>query len=269
MFNLSQLSEQLQILLNANVYGIKFDIKADRNEYLNEMRPSADTFTVPCVLTALSGRYEPLPDIKVYYMPVVLECWGYAALATEIPAVPFTMEQQRLALDGVINELNGSTEIYGDNAVIVSSATVTVGDATNEGGGGYTRIPILVQLQLTVVEKAVLSNDVVVEIDGTQVFANEFTVNMEKQTESYTYMGQANVVSLSAAKMRTFSGMFFLTDTAFYQTLEQDLLSNSSVDNSHSLTFKGNTYLVETQTMSELLRMGAVVILQVTFIEVG
>lgn len=269
MFNLSQLSEQLQILLNANTYSIKFDIKADRNEYINEMRPSADTFTVPCVLTALSGRYEPLPDIKVYYMPVVLECWGYAALSSENPAVPFTMEQQRLTLEGVINQINGSTEIYGDNAVIVSSATVTVGDATNEGGGGYTRIPILVQLQLTVVENAALSNDVVIEIDGEQVFTNEFTVNMEKQTESYTYIGQAKVESLSAAKMRTFSGMMFLTNDAFYKTLEQDMLTNAAVNNTHELVFKGNSYVVETQTMSELLRMGAVVILQVTFIEVG
>lgn len=263
MVELTTLAEQLEAALNENEYGIKFNIKADRNKELQEQRKSGD-YTIYGVLRSLSGNYEPLQGIKVYYMPINLELWGYSGLHS---LVPFTLEQQKECLQGVVESLNGTTQTMGSDTIIFTGAVVTVGSIAQ--GYDDVRIPILVQIQLTVVEKAVLSNDVVVEIDGTQVFANEFTVNMEKQTESYTYMGQANVVSLSAAKMRTFSGMFFLTDTAFYQTLEQDLLSNSSVDNSHSLTFKGNTYLVETQTMSELLRMGAVVILQVTFIEVG
>lgn len=268
MVELSALSALMQEQLNDNKYGIKFDIKADRNEY-EEVMSYTDDFVVPGVLTTLSGNYEPLQGIKVYYMPIALELFGFAQIAGELPPVPFTAEQQRACVENVVENLNGTTRVIGNNAVIFAGATVTVGNLTNDCGGGFTRLPLLVQLQLTVVENAALSNDVIVKIDGEQIYTNEFTVNMEKQTESYTYIGQAKVESLSAAKMRTFSGIMFLTDDAFYKTLEQDMLTNSAVNNTHELVFKGNSYIVETQTMSELLRMGAVVILQVTFIEVG
>lgn len=263
MIELTTLAEQLETALNTNDYGIKFNVKADRNKDMPEQRKSGD-YTIYGVLTALSGNFEPLTGIKVYYMPINLELWGYTGLHS---LVPFTLEEQKDCVQKVVEGLNGTTQTIGNDTVIFTGAVVTVGGIAQ--GYDDVRIPILVQMQLTVVEKAVLSNNVVVEIDGETVYANEFSVSMEKQTESFTYIGQAKVESLSAAKMRTFSGMMFLTDTTFYKTLKEDMLANTTLNKIHSLVYDNNTYTVETQTMSEVLRMGAVVVLQVTFIEVA
>ena len=262
MVELNTLAKMFEEQLNNNKYGIVFDIAADRNTYDKRKNKAAD-FVVPGVLTAQTGNYEPLQGIKVYYMPINLELFAFAGLHNE----PFTWEQQKECFEKLVSDLNGTTQLIGENVVAFAGAVVTVGNATGQSGSSYLRIPALVQLQLTVVEEAELSNNEIVMLDGERIYTTEFSVNMEKQSESMAYVGQANVQSVSAALIRTFSGVMYLTKNQFYKTLESDMLDNTDINKTHTLIYKERNYTVISQSMSELLRMGAIVILQATFIE--
>ena len=64
MIELSEIGKMMENMLNDNEYGIKFNIRSDRNEYISEMK-NVGHFVVPGVITAMSGNYEPLQNIKV------------------------------------------------------------------------------------------------------------------------------------------------------------------------------------------------------------
>lgn len=267
MIELSTISAMLQEQLNDNECGIKFDIKADRNAYEKAFRNIQD-FEIPGVLTAMSGNYEPLQGIKVYYMPVNLELWGFGCMINDTPKVPFTVEQQKECVQSAVENLNGTTQVIGDNVVIYSGTVVTVGDITYNGGGGYSRLPILVQMQLTVVEKAVLFNNQTIKIDGVEVEFIDFSIALARTGEALTRAGTTVAKTLCNQMSRVFSGSAYLIDNAVFNTLQNEILHGKQINQTHRLEYNGNNYNVVLLDATITGRMGAVVQISLSFAEV-
>lgn len=265
MVELNNIASIFETALNDNDCGINFSVSTDRGVY-DAGRTNIDGFTVPGVVTALTGNYEPLRGLKVYTLPVNLELWCYAALDDEFYKPSYTLEQQKECVSAMVEALNGTTQVIDGDAVIFTGTTVTVGAPNNNGGGGCTRIPVLVQVVLTAVEGAVLSNDIIIKINGEQVVSNSFVVNYVLSGELQSTPLDTTAKSIPTTQSRTFSGSFFLYDSSeVLQSLKTQLLSGLA--GTFVLTFDNIEFIVYAQQITESLAAGQIVVLNVTFVE--
>lgn len=267
MVELNTLAKMFEEQLNNNKYGIVFDIAADRNTYDKRKNKAAD-FVVPGVLTAQTGNYEPLQGIKVYYMPINLELFAFAGLHNE----PFTWEQQKECVDVLVSELNGTTQEYGDSAVVFEGAVVTVGNISGQSGGSYCRVPMLVQLRLVVVGKAVLFNDQKVTIDGSEVMFSSWSVGLTRQGESVTKVGTTVGKTLCDQMTRTFSGIAYMTGGQPFVALQNEILTGETINAPHTIVYTLNEteYTFEVIIVSATItgQSGAVMQMTINFAEV-
>lgn len=270
MIKLETFAQMIANKLNENDCGIIFDVKADRNEY-EEAKKNSEDFVVPGVVTALQGTHEPLQGIQVYYLPVMIECFGYAAMQNEFPTVPFTFEQQKGMLAKLVEDWNGQVVTVGDegtgaDAVFISGSTVTVGDVTNDNGGGYTRIPLLVSLFLTGIESAVFFNNQEIKIDGERVFFTEFFASLTRQGKSVTKVNTTTGKTLPSGMARIFSGTAYVVDAEPFTTIRQELLAGGLTD-THELTYEGTSFNVTFLEITVSGRIGSLLTLNVKMAE--
>lgn len=269
MIDLTNVADYLGSLFNSEQYnpdGLIFNVTADVNVYDTAKQATASNLVIPGLVLGGTGSYEPLQGVMVYSMPVNITFWGFACPPED--GLAFTVEAQKQVISSVVEALNGTTQTFGGDAALFTGATVTVGNPTNSNGGSYTRLPILVQVVLTVVENVELSNTQIVTINGTQIMATEFTASVQKQYQSFVFVNSGVAQTFSFAKVRVFTGTFFLVNTVPFTTFEADMLTNGSENNSYTIVYKGQTFITQLISYTEIARMGSVVVVQASFSEV-
>lgn len=270
MVELNNIASIFETALNDNDCGINFCVSTDRGVY-DAGRTNIDGFTVPGVVTALTGNYEPLRGLKVYTLPVNLELWCYAALEDEFYKPSYTLEQQKECVSAMVEALNGTTQVIDGDAVIFTGTTVTVGAPNNNGGGGCTRIPVLVQVVLTAVEGAVLFNDQSVIIDGAEVVFSSWSVGLTRQGESVTKVGTTVAKTLCDQMVRTFAGTAFMTKEQPFIGLQSEILSGEVINEPHTIkyTLNGTEYVFNVVLISATItgQSGSVLQINLTFAE--
>jgi hypothetical protein len=266
MIELSEIGKMMENMLNDNEYGIKFNIRSDRNEYISEMK-NVGHFVVPGVITAMSGNYEPLQNIKVYTMPLTLELFGYVRVSGELPSVPFTTEEVKECVGNLVDGINGTTIEISKNAVIFAGATVTVGNITNNCGGGYTRIPILVQFRLTVVEKAMLFNNYKIKLDNEEIMFSDINFALVRQGESITTVGTTTAKTICSQMSHVFSGTAFMLNNDLFVQLQNEIFNGNEINKKHILTINDTDFSVIISEAAISGQMGSVMQMSITMAE--
>lgn len=266
MIEISEICKMMETMLNDNDFGINFNISADRNQYMSQVVNCVD-FTIPGVLTTLSGNYEPVQGIKIYNMPVDLELFGYTKIEGELPPVPFSIEQIKECVGNLVEHLNGTTQTISQNAVIFSGTVVTVGSLTNNCGGGYTRIPVTVKFYLTVVEKATLFNDLQIKFDGQEMIFSNFNIALVRQGESITTIGTTLSKSLYSQMSRIFSGTAFMLNDNLFTEIQNEILSGQEINKKHTLTVNDKEFIITISEATISGQMGSVMQMSLTMSE--
>lgn len=249
MIKLDALAAYITDTLNNNDLGVIFDFKTDRNEYENA-KIKTQEFVVPGVLIAQAGTREPTTSVDIYYQPVSIELFGYSCLPNEHPTVPFSKEDQKELLGQLATNLNANLlsadaffEDEGSYAkVFLNTSTVSVGTQTNVNGGGYTRLPMLWSVTLTVLTGATIFNELQRTItlpDGTTRTFASLTVGLEKVTNRNVFTNSVVNKSLNESKKRVFSGTLWYKqgDSLFAGEFVGDNLNTV-----YSVNFDGNTF---------------------------
>ena len=277
MIDLTNVADYLGSLFNSEQYnpeGLIFNVTADVNVYDTAKQATASNLVIPGLVLGGTGSYEPLQGVMVYSMPVNITFWGFACPPED--GLAFTVEAQKQVISSVVEALNGTTQTFGGDAVLFTGATVTVGNPTNSNGGGYTRLPILVQVVLTVVENAVMSNDEQVLLDGFALPFVDFVVEKQKTGTSQTIIGTTEGGTLNSQQTRVFNGTCYLTEytpsetgtpASAMEVLENELLNSVSQNAVHSLVYRGRTYNVTFQSIGESLRIGTIVVVSFSLAE--
>lgn len=267
MIDLTNVADYLGSLFNSEQYnpeGLIFNVTADVNVYDTAKQATASNLVIPGLVLGGTGSYEPLQGVMVYSMPVNITFWGFACPPDD--NLSFTVEAQKQVVSSVVEALNGTTQTFGGDAALFTGATVTVGNPTNSNGGSYTRLPILVQVVLTVVENAVMSNDVVIQINGETMVANSFVVNYFLNGELQSSPTDTTAKSIPVSQSRTFTGEFFLYETSVVlQALKNQMLTGLTT--TFSLVFDNQPFVVYAQQITETLRAGQLVLMMITFVE--
>lgn len=275
MIKLDALAAYITDTLNNNDLGVIFDIKTDRNEYENAKLKTQE-FVVPGVLIAQAGTREPTTSVDIYYQPVSIELFGYSCLPNEHPAVPFSKDDQKELLEQLATNLNANLlsadaffEDEGSYAkVFLNTSTVSVGTQTNVNGGGYTRLPMLWSVTLTVLTGATIFNELqrtITTPDGqTRTFAS-LTPALEKVTNRNVFSNSVINRSYNESKKRVFNGVLWYKkgDSIFNEEFVGDNLNTA-----YTVNFDGNTFNCTITSLAVNGADGGLVTMSVTLEEV-
>lgn len=275
MIKLDALASYVTDTLNDNDLGVVFDIKTDRNEYENAKLKTQE-FIIPGVLTALTGTREPTSSVDIYYLPINIEVFGYSVLPGEHPTVPFTKEEQKNLLEQLATNLNARLEdaddFFDDDGskakVFINTSTVSVGTQTNIGGGGYTRLPMLWSVTLTVLSGATIFNELQRTItlpDGTTRTFASLTVALEKVTNRNVFTNDVINRSRNESKKRVFNG------TLWYRkgdSIFADEFASDNLNTAYTVSFDGNSFVCVITSLTVTGADGGLASMSVTLEEV-
>lgn len=216
MINKEVLASYITQTLNNNTYNIVFDVKVDRNEYENAKLKTQE-FVVPGVLLTGTGTREPTTTVDIYYQNLNVELFAYACLDSEGVRPPFDYEQQVATVENLTTLLNAQVkggaffeDEDGSNLqAFFNTSTVTVGGVTNASGGGYTRIPLLWQVEMTVVKGTTFFNDIERSLtmpNGQKRVFMSLNPALTKTTNRNVFTNSVINKSLNESKKRVFTG---------------------------------------------------------------
>lgn len=276
MINKEVLASYITQTLNQNEYGIVFDIKADRNEYENA-KLCTQSFVVPGVVLTGMGTREPTSAVDIYYQNLNVELFAYACMETEGTIPPFTYEEQLRAIETIAENLNAQTEDGtffeeengASTTVFFETSTVSVGGVTNYSGGGYTRIPLLWQIKLTIVSGTVFFNTKTRTLTLPDSTVRTFAeLNMALTREQKSFVRKDTVVhkTVNLSQKRVFNGSIWYKQN---DPLLTEFANNNNINQTFVVNFDGATFNCVLTDMVINGADGGIVSVSVTLTEKG
>ena len=270
MISTQSIASYIEGKLNDNELEVVFSVTGDYGKY-SKLKSNVESWVTPAVCRALSGNFEPIAGVVAYSTSLAVEFFTFASAIAASKGAP-RYENTKKVIEDTVQALNG-TPIFIDGLLcIFQSGTVTEGTVTQQGGG-YERLPLLMNFFLTVTNVVEIANNYPLKIDGNEIIYSNMTINAQKVGDSGVSIGNAVMKTRYNSTAVSLSADLYLLPSDFRDKYLNDILGKTDktreLNTEYSIEYMGRENRMSLQNGSIVAQMGALIVVRMAFSPCG